>query len=702
MGGAVFDWHALGALAYLGAAVACALAAIWVFQRETLTIGYRRTLATALVLSALWSLLAVGFGPVAVESAICWSLATLAWLAVLYRAFPQESDAGRPKAVRPVVVVLAGVVALQILVVMIATRYAAVPQVAQLAMQIALLFDALVAIGALVLVHNLFVGRNKGQGGQGYIVAALGLLFAFELNLNTIGYLGDLGVPGFVALRSIVLVVAAALVALGARGDNIAASFRPSRAVAFQSASLLLIGAYLLAMIAVAQSLATLGAGPARLAQAGFVFAAVLGVVLLLPSRKWRGWLRVTLAKHLFSHRYDYRAEWLRFTDTIGRETQDARSLSERTIKALADITDSASGALYRPADSGMLEIAARWQWPAADLPPATLPLVLGDSLVEGQYIVEMDALREGDGKCPAADLVPEALVEGGRAWAMVPLVHFDRLVGLAVLSRPVGGRALDWEDLDLLRVVGRQLASYLAEEDGQDALREAARFDEFNRRIAFVMHDIKNLASQMALLSRNAERHADNPAFRKDMLVTLRNSSDKLGALLARLGRYGTGAARERQTVDATAMLRAIAARFAAMHPVELSRDEPLPVMAEPIALEQALDHLVRNAVDASDAASAVVLEAVADGGHARISVVDAGHGMEPDFLRTQLFKPFVSTKSGGFGIGAHEARELVRGMGGRLEVQSHAGLGTRFTVIVPIANGGAVLEPLNQPEAA
>ncbi|MCP5396936.1 MAG: hypothetical protein H6918_09430 [Sphingomonadaceae bacterium] len=115
-----------------------------------------------------------------------------------------------------------------------------------------------------------------------------------------------------------------------------------------------------------------------------------------------------------------------------------------------------------------------------------------------------------------------------------------DRLLGVVVLARPPVPRALDWEDFDLLKLVGRQLASYLAEQAGEQALMDASQFDEFNRRIAFVMHDIKNLASQLGLLARNAERHADKPEFRADMLVTLRNSADKLNMLLARLNRYG------------------------------------------------------------------------------------------------------------------------------------------------------------------
>src|SRR3546814_224160 len=98
------------------------------------------------------------------------------------------------------------------------------------------------------------------------------------------------------------------------------------------------------------------------------------------------------------------------------------------------------------------------------------------------------------------------------------------------------GARVLDWEDLDVLRIAGRQAASYLAESQSQAALSEAQRFDEFNRRFAFIMHDIKNLASQLSLLARNAERHADKPEFRADMTQTLKISAGRLSDLLVRL----------------------------------------------------------------------------------------------------------------------------------------------------------------------
>jgi signal transduction histidine kinase len=109
--------------------------------------------------------------------------------------------------------------------------------------------------------------------------------------------------------------------------------------------------------------------------------------------------------------------------------------------------------------------------------------------------------------------------------------------------------------------------------------------------------------------------------------------------------------------------------------------------VSAQPEALEQALLHLVHNAVEASAEDQPVMLQAVREGNNVAIEIVDTGAGMTPEFVRTTLFKPFHSSKPGGFGIGAFEAREMIRAMGGRLAVESHEGLGTRFTVRLPLA---------------
>ena len=76
---------------------------------------------------------------------------------------------------------------------------------------------------------------------------------------------------------------------------------------------------------------------------------------------------------------------------------------------------------------------------------------------------------------------------------------------------------------------------------------------------------------------------------------------------------------------------------------------------------------------------------------GEIAIDVEDSGSGMSAEFVRTRLFQPFASTKDGGFGIGAFEARSLILSMGGRLEVESHEGQGSRFTIFLPAADNAS-----------
>jgi putative PEP-CTERM system histidine kinase len=357
-------------------------------------------------------------------------------------------------------------------------------------------------------------------------------------------------------------------------------------------------------------------------------------------------------------------------------------------------MADSPAGLLLTPGDNGAFTLAARWEWPTADVPAEALSTAAVEAFGRDGFIVDLDQQRSA-GVSQRADLPAWALADT-RIWAMIPLLHFDRLVGMVVLARPQFARRLDWEDFDLLRVAGQQLASYLAEHAGQEDLAEARRFDDFNRRIAFVMHDIKNLASQLGLLARNAELHADNPEFRADMLVTLRNSADKLNALLARLSRYGASSGEMAGVLRADAVAAQVVERLRAVHPVELVRREECEVLASSEPLDQALSHLVQNAIDASVARTPVFVSVVCDGMSGIIEVIDSGIGMSPEFVRSKLFKPFASTKPSGFGIGAYEARELIRAMGGRLDVESREGLGTRFAIRLPLATSSSLLESI------
>ncbi|MEJ5975726.1 XrtA/PEP-CTERM system histidine kinase PrsK [Novosphingobium sp. PS1R-30] len=679
-------WTLAGASTHLVGAVAAATAAVWLLSRRKGFGDAWPAIVIGLALTAIRCLIVAVLGDGGLPASLAEAARNLAWLGVTYRLFAVDGRHASLGPIRPVLAVLAAVELLQAAIDVIIVHLAFGPAIADVAFDSIVLLRLLITVGALVLVHNLYAGAsNQSRSVLLWPATGLAVLWTVDLNLYTIAYLTS-GWPAEVAaLRGLSAIALAVLLALGATQERAGQRFRPSRAVTFQTFSLIVIGAYLAAMVAVARWLSYAGGDYARVMGLGFVILASVAAILFLPSRRLRGWLKVTLAKHLFQHRYDYREEWLRFTRTIGNSGGGA-PLGERVVQAIADIAECPAGLLLAPGDHGEMTLAARWHWPAADVPAVALsPTAVAFFEREG-FIVHMDDLRSGRDSRGEGQVVPEWLRQESRAWALVPLIHYERLVGLVVLARPSMARQLDWEDFDLLRVVGQQLASYLAEHAGQEALAEAGRFDDFHRRIAFVMHDIKNLASQLSLLARNAEKHADKPAFRDDMLVTLRNSADKLNALLARLSRYGNGAIEKVDAVLATEVVDAVAGRFRVGHPVVVGECLDEAVMANREALEQVLTHLIQNAIDASAANRPVYVSAAADGVHARFDVVDSGTGMSPDFVRTKLFKPFFSSKTGGFGIGAFEARELVIAMGGRLEVESREGLGSRFTIRLPL----------------
>jgi signal transduction histidine kinase len=112
-----------------------------------------------------------------------------------------------------------------------------------------------------------------------------------------------------------------------------------------------------------------------------------------------------------------------------------------------------------------------------------------------------------------------------------------------------------------------------------------------------------------------------------------------------------------------------------------------PCWATAQPQRLEQVLAHLVQNAMEASAPDVPVALAASEAAGQVTVEVADTGMGMSPAFVRDELFRPFSSTKAGGFGIGAFEARQLVAAMGGTLSVESREGEGTCFRIVLPAA---------------
>jgi putative PEP-CTERM system histidine kinase len=641
----------------------------------------QRLLLGAFAVTACWAWLsAVAPGEAIVGYAE--SARNLLWISLLYSLSAASGE--REHGLKLVYGAVAGVIGLQL----IGATLELISPSGALA-QTGLVLRITTAAGALVLVHNVY-GQAAPASRSHIRLAMLGLalIWVYDLNLYTIACLGSASAGRWVEWRGIAVAFAAPMFALASR-DESGWRIRLSRAATFQSLSLLAICAYFALMAIVATALRGSGVDWSAALMIAVLAAMTVGAMVLLPSARARGWLKVKLAKHLFEHRYDYRTEWLRFTETLGRAGLDAPPLTERIVKAFADMVD-APGGLLLAGEGGSAALAASWNWPG-ESPSAACRAengALWGAIEESGRIVEFEALRQGWAKDADKALpVPGWMLDDKLVWVGVPLLHHQRLVGLVILAAPEYRRPLDWEDFDLLRTGGKQAASSLAEAMSQEALANAQRFEEFNRRFAFILHDIKNLVSQLSLLARNAERHADNPEFRADMVATLQSSVGKMNELLARLAPKSSARV---QRVEAQPLRPILTAAIAARRrdrDVQLLGDAGLCALVDAGALEQAVEHLIQNALDASSG-TPVTVRVSSDRRSTAIAVADRGVGMDGDFIRNRLFQPFASSKPGGFGIGAFEARALVTAMGGRLDVESRPGRGTTFTITLPAAD--------------
>ncbi len=549
----------------------------------------------------------------------------------------------------------------------------------------------IMAIAGLVLVEQLIRNaRAQSRRSVKYLCMALGALFVYDFYLYSSALLFHGVDPALWSARGFINALVVPVIGIAAlRDPEWSLDIFVSRRVVFHTAALLGAGVYLLAMGFGGYVIREYGGTWGTIAQVIFLFGAVLMLSILLFSAQLRATLRVLINKHFFHYKFEYREEWLRFIRTLTTEEPNEQ-LREQSIKAIADILHCPSGLLWLYREPNRYELAATWQVKA---PPVACQLDPDSSLVrylrDEEWVVNCDEFRLSPQVYKGLEL-PAWFDQIENAWLITPLVFHDRLLGLVVLTRPQVEDSLNWEDYDLLRIVGRQSAAHLAQLEVAQALAHARQFEACSRLSSYVMHDLKNLIAQLSLVVSNAARHKNNPQFMEDTIQTVENSVNKMNRLLATLRSGHDPAEKDLADVDVCEMLQDTMQTMSAGKPNPSLDCQAvgLFVKANRDRLSAVVGHVVRNAQDATPDDGRIIVRLFKQNDQAVIEVQDTGSGMDAAFIRDQLFKPFTSTKgNSGMGIGAYETRELIRNLGGDVEVISRPGEGTTFRMRIPIS---------------
>lgn len=554
----------------------------------------------------------------------------------------------------------------------------------------ALVWTGLVlSIAGLVSVEQLY--RNTQQNRLIKLLSvAVGSMFGYDIYLFAHSLMfGQLDRDLWQA-RGSVNALAGLFMTLGA-GAVANRGGRPSRLTlsrpaVFYTTSLTVAGSFLALMAIGGYYVQLYGGSWGAVIQILVLFIGLMAVASVFVSETARSRLNVWINKHFFHHKYDYRVEWLKLINYLSQPSGD-ENFHERAIKVVAAIFKSPSGALWLRHGQRYTPIGIyNLQLPniSVDEPVDT---VFCRALKDHEWVFSPqspDKNRLGS----LNDLLPDWIYRIDNLWLVLPLLTESDLLGFMILTAPEHDDSLTWEDLDLLKTVGRQVASYLDRHEAAEMLAESRQFEAFNKLTAFIMHDLKNLIAQQALVVENAAKHRENPAFIEDAIRTIDNSVGRMSNLLRKLQQTETT---EMRSLELHRVLMEAVKKCKEQKPVPSLRlqQTDLRVNADQDRLIMTLTHVIKNAQDATAASGFVDVTLHRQDNDAIITIEDNGAGMDQDFIKNQLFRPFVSTKSGkGMGIGAYQTREFIASLGGAVAVDSGPGEGTTFTITLPLSN--------------
>lgn len=669
---------------YLLCAIAYAVLIALTFARPGAS-ALKRYFLSACLGNAIWALIVAAGGllPPSV-GIIAGTASTVAWLLFLSHilslergpqtSFWRRSDLGLAAPILGIVTLIFNL--LQAIAPGGFSPYWQLPLIGRLAL----------AVTGIALVENFY---RKTATNQRWTVRplciGLGCLFAFDLYLFSDSMLFRQSATPLLPARAIIETLIVPLLAMTmARSASWQVPIRVSRDAVFHSVTLIASGIFLLSVATIGFLFRRYGGEWSLILEVSLIFGAATILAVVLTSGTAKSYLRRFILENFFPYRYDYRVEWTKFIEMLSSD-DGLVALPERVIRAIAEIVDSPGGVLFQLRDDAYVP-TGHWNDRVGADAKEDMASAFIANFKDGRQIQQFQTIAN-DGSPPRWSLK-------NRFWIAVPLRHRDQLTGFVALLEPRASVDLDWEISDLLHTVAKQSASYLAERDTAAALTDARMFDDFNKRFAFVAHDIKNLASQLSLIVSNARRHGDDPEFQHDVMLTIENSVTRMNKLLLQLKAKEVSPS---ALTDISASIREIVSAHPSTLRIRLACPvEPVFARIEAKALHSAINHLLDNALDASKDCDPISVRVECGGDKISIDVSDDGPGMEMSFIRDGLFRPFRTTKEGGYGIGAFETQEIIRSAGGKLEVISAPGNGTTMRIILGASSSPVVAASL------
>ena len=551
-------------------------------------------------------------------------------------------------------------------------------------------------LSAVLILVNLertlraSVGHMRWQ--VKYMVLGLGSVFAAQIYTDSQTVLFHSLNIGLSVVNVGILIVANALILRSLlRTRLLDLDIYLSHSFLYNSLTVLIVGIYFLVVGVLAQLIRNLNGGLSLYLNAFLIFLVLLGLSIILLSDKLRQKIKRFISLYLKRSQYDYRKEWMELTQATTSITE-IRDLCSAVVKKLSRTFETLSVTIWL-------------------LDEKEERLLFGGStvLVEGQtksmkftqngaegFIstmrnknmpFDLDQLKD-QWVLELKEAYPDYFKET-RGCYCAPLTAGDHFLGLLTLGDRVAKEPFSLADSDLIRTIADQTAAMLLNLKLSERLRQVKEREAFQSMSAFIMHDLKNLASSLSLTMQNLPAHFDNPEFRNDALQIIRQSVTKINGMCSHLSMLSQKIELKKIETNLNEMIKASLSYLNGSSKVQLILNlQPLPiVMIDPDQVQKVLTNLILNANDAVGNSGQIDIATSQKDSWAILSVSDNGCGMSKEFIAYSLFRPFKTTKKEGIGIGLFQSKMIVEAHQGRIEVESEEGKGSTFRVLLPLA---------------
>jgi len=455
-----------------------------------------------------------------------------------------------------------------------------------------------------------------------------------------------------------------------------------SREVVFYSSMLLISGLYLLLLAIAGYVINYFGGAWGDIISIAFIILGGIVLAALLITERLRREVKVFITKHFFANKYDYRIEWLKSIEQL--EIGESNDYYHTATRIICSSLDIKQGALVKKIVTGKYQCLYQDNY---DLNESDLGLLVPiDRFCQKHgWIIDVREFVYVEDSYP--DLLFDAdTCNQKHIDIIIPIFMNKSVYGFFLLAMPKEQEVLNWEDRDLLFSISKQLSNYLSLNEANESLAESKQFDAFNRMSAFLVHDLKNVQAQLALINSNAKRHRDNPEFIDDVFETIESATGRLDKVLAQLRNKQVAESSQKNTDVQVLIMGVVKQRNVQLPHVsaQLSLDRNIVIDEE--TFFSVLNHLLQNAQEATNDNGWVKIISEIVAGNLHVKISDNGCGMSADFIANRLFKPFDTTKgNAGMGIGVYEAKQFIEGLGGTMKVTSRENEGSHFEMILP-----------------